>query len=116
MIFYWLAKLARTVRWLFVAPQARDVAHISHKAACPVCGTRENVLRCVVLAIAGKSVNGNQQAAVQCEHTCEECGARWYESPVAKVSVNSVFPAIPRDDIERAADKQWERTFGNVVQ
>lgn len=115
MIFYWLRKLAEKIAWLFKPAQARDVARIRTDSPCPVCGARSNILRCVRMA-AASGTNGHQTPVIMCEHTCTVDGARWYEQPVAKIGVSNVFPAIARNELERAADKAWERGLNNVIQ
>jgi hypothetical protein len=89
MIFYWLTRFWRNLRRLFTPPQARDIARIDPDAPCPVCGARSGKLTC---AWSGTGVD-LALTEVLCTHTCDCCGARWFEKPVAKVTSKDVWPS-----------------------
>ncbi len=102
MIWYWLAKLGDLFVYLFGAVKPRDVAKIDKNAACGVCGARKGRLRTVVLNVP------KQQTKVFCRHTCRQCGARWFEEPVLKVTAAHVWHAVPRNRIEATEDAMFE--------
>lgn len=100
MIFFWLMKLIAKIKWLFVPPQARDVARIDPNAHCPGCNATSGTIRCV------HRRKKDQQLAVLIEHTCSVCGARFFEDPVVGASPERLRPAMARTDIERDEDAE----------
>jgi predicted nucleic-acid-binding Zn-ribbon protein len=105
MIFYWLSKLGDWVVWLFRPADPRDVAKISDRVPCPICGNRKAILRAVSLAAVK---NGKPAQRMNfCQATCTRCGCRWMEEPVVSASPDAILPAIPRTALEEAEDKQY---------
>lgn len=103
MIFYWLRKLIMTIRWLVIAPDEKQFVKINKNLKCPVCGHADGRLRCVEM------LRSNNQTSVLCQHTCNVCGARFYEIPVAKVDSSIVQHSIPRNKLEREEDSATSR-------
>jgi hypothetical protein len=115
MLFIWLRRFARLVVWLFRVPDARDVARVDPNLKCPVCGARNASrpghfpIRCVERA-SGTGEHGGR-IVVLVQHTCVECGARHYGTPVVKVGPDMVGGAIPRNDTEVMDEKLNRSTF-----
>jgi hypothetical protein len=107
MIFYWAINLLRRMAWLFKLPGPQEIARIDRNSPCPICGARAGRLRCVWELGPGpkapKELPPNYK--VQCQHTCNECGGRWFEAPVVKVDPTRVLPSVARDEIEKAEDR-----------
>lgn len=98
MLFYWIIT---GIRWLvrfFTPLSAIDVARIDINAPCPCCGHRSGKLKCALgplppgVAAGARDAGMSVPQAVLCEHTCNVCGARWAEKPVAKVDSVKVQP------------------------
>lgn len=105
MILWWLTCLGDWFVRLFTPLKPIDVARIERNASCPVCGARYGQLRTVVL---NQIAEGKPPVKkVFCEHTCLECGARWFENPVVAINPDVVMPAIARSEIEKMEDKQF---------
>jgi hypothetical protein len=104
LIFYWLRRALYFVGWLFREPDKRQFARIDRNLRCPICGATDGGrLRCVARqAKEGKTIGMKPL----CQHTCLECGARFYEAPVLAVDSALVSPAIARDQIEEREDIQ----------
>lgn len=94
MIFYWLAVVCQSVLWLFKKPTSQQLSRIKENDHCPVCNHQKGIIRAVV-----------RENRVLCQHTCGICGARWHELPVLKSTTETVWPAVPRDDIERLEER-----------
>jgi hypothetical protein len=119
MIFLWVAKIWVFFKVLFAIPKPMDVKRLNRDLKCPVCGGERGRLRCVTREqlVQGRPVT----PMTLCEHTCLECGARFYERPVAEVNPSFVFQAVPRNRLERLADeadanekfRQLERSQAN---
>lgn len=108
MIFYWIISALRQIVWFFRIPKPEELARIDTNAPCPVCGAREGRLRCVLKAKPGPAaknpVIGGQ---ILCQHTCYECGARWFDSPIVKdVDPSKVLASVARTDLEIKEDRQ----------
>ncbi len=108
MLFYWLIVALKRFVWFLRLPKIEDLALVSPDARCPVCGAHEGRLRCVLKAkpgpVAKNPVIGGQ---ILCQHTCAVCGARWFDSPIAKaVDPSKVLPAVARTDLETKEDRQ----------
>ncbi len=107
MIFYYLIQAFRKLTWFFRPPSLRDIARIDPNAPCPVCGERNGKIRCVWQAQPGprppKDLPPNLK--VQCQHSCQQCGARWFEEPIVKVDPTRVLPSAARTDLEKAEDR-----------
>ena len=103
MIFHWLMRLMRYMFWLLIPPRREDLARINPNLRCPVCGASRGRLRCVHKQTAAPPGQPGT-VAVFCQHSCRECGARSFEKPIAAVGPSHVYPAIPRDDVEKAED------------
>jgi len=99
LIFYWLTKLLRGFLWLFRAPTPRDVARIWPDSPCPVCGARHGRLR------ARDIWDSQKRERMLCQHTCLECGARYFEAPVVAFKSGLVWGSLPRDEEEKAEDR-----------
>lgn len=109
MILWWLACLGDWAVRLFTPLKAIDIARIDRNESCPVCGARRGCLRTVVL---NQIAEGKPPVKkIFCEHTCLECGGRWFEAPVVAVNPDLVMPAIARTDIEKLEDKQFGTPF-----
>ena len=106
MIFYWLISILRKFIRLWHIPKPEDLAKIDPNARCPVCGAREGRLRCVWQAEPGpQSKDVPPKYKVQCQHTCDECGARWFEKPVINVDPTKVLSSVARNEHETKEDR-----------
>ena len=90
MILYWLQKFFAFLRWLFVAPNPRDVAHIDPDAKCPACGGKDGKLETVIVGPQSSGEKNSPPAKIQVRHTCNICGAIWGEKPILDVDSTKV--------------------------
>ena len=90
MIFYWLQSFFARLRWLAVPPSPRDVARIDPNAKCPGCGNESGAIACIHKSVWRKVDNTKPATEIGVEvlikHTCEVCGAQWFENPIVKAS------------------------------
>ena len=107
MIWYWLVVGIRRVVWFFRIPDAQEIAKIDPNRWCPVCGAKNGRIRCVIQAEAmAPAKNIPPKTKVLCQHTCNECGARCFEEPVAKEADQStILPSVARTELEKAEDR-----------
>ena len=84
--------------WI-VPPPMKMIAKIDSNKRCPVCGETDGALRTVL-----KQTAESKTLSVFCQHTCNRCGARFYEVPVMKVGPERVYPAVPRTEMEVRED------------
>lgn len=110
MLFYWLILGLRKFVWLFKIPSPQDIARITPRSPCPVCGNSEgNRIRCVWQLQDGPPTKDPQlqmkNTRVLAQRSCALCGARWFENPVVKVDPTRVLPSVARDELEKAADR-----------
>ena len=110
MLFYWLKLALRKIVWLFRAPTQQEIARVDLNLACPVCGGRSGSLRCVSRTDKPTPEDGGlnpELFSILCQHTCNICGAVWYEKPILKqVNVRTVLPSVARTDLEAREDKR----------
>jgi hypothetical protein len=105
MIFYWLALLGDFVVRLFAPVKPRDVARIDVNHPCPCCNFRKGKIRTVKLM---RKVGGRAGLPeIFIEHTCQQCGARWFEATVVRVGPDLIMPGLPRTQLELAADDSY---------
>lgn len=110
MIFYWLIRVVRGFVWLWKLPRPRDLAQIDPNAKCPVCGATAGTLRCIAVETNPRRPKDvPAQYKIMCQHTCSVDGARWFEEPILKSTAATIYPAIPRNDLERSADAERAR-------
>jgi|SRR5208282_2894735 len=111
MLFYWMWKAIRALKWLLVMPSRMEVARIRSSGKCAVCGEFGFVLRCVK-RIAPTEPEEDAKGMILCQKTCRRCGGRSFEKPVFAVSVHEIFPAIARTPLEEKEDT--EMTLGKI--
>jgi hypothetical protein len=104
MIWTWLAQFAlfalRALLPLSWLPEEPREPQIDRNAKCVVCGARDGAL--LAMRPAGEVTPGGlPTSSVLCQHTCNICGARWYEKPV--------YIGENKDDIIHPADQQYIR-------
>lgn len=108
MIWFWLVEFIRKIVKLIRIPNAEEFAIVAPNAKCPVCGHNKGHLRCVLVADPGPNPPKNLQVpgSIKCQHSCEICGARWFDKPiVSKVDSSMVLPCVARTELEAAEDK-----------
>src|ERR1700722_17483973 len=112
MIFFWLIQAIRKMIWYVQIPRLQDVAKIDPNAQCPVCGNRAGRIRCVwqqqqdgPKPPKNEPTLAMRNMKVLAQHTCDECGARWFEKPIADVDPSRVMPGAPRTELEKAEDR-----------
>lgn len=105
MLWYYLVRFVAWLKYLLGPVTARDVARVRASAPCPVCGAKNGTLRCVERQNT-QGVNGRPAVMIVAQHTCGDCGARWFERPVLKLSQNMVWASIPRNEAEKTEDAQ----------
>ena len=106
MIFHWLLQLFRWLARLVISPPPLALAKIDVNARCPVCGHQRGRLRAVEVNASQTDVPQNMTL---CQHTCKDCGARWFERTIVKVNPGFVWPAVARDALEEKEDKAQQR-------
>lgn len=108
MIWYWLKMVLWRVVWFFRTPDLQDISKISKDVPCPVCGNRDGRLRCVQRPTKPATEDGTYALGsfeILCQHTCNECGAEWFEKPVIKsVTSKTVLPSVARNELESSDD------------
>ena len=106
MLFYWLISILRKFIRVWHIPKPEDLAKIDPNARCPVCGAHEGRLRCVWQAEPGpQSKDVPPKYKVQAQHSCRQCGARWFEAPVIKIDPTRVLPSVARNELEAKEDR-----------
>jgi hypothetical protein len=108
MIFFYVIQLIRKIIWLFRIPKPEQVAYIDENAHCPVCAASKGRLRCVVQVKQGPRPEKDilPPMKVVCQHTCEKCGARWFDPPISrKATPETVLPSVPRTELEQKEDR-----------
>ena len=111
MIWYWIALSFQFIARLILPVRPRDIARIDPNSPCPICGARSGKLRAVELG----NPELQRSFATSCEHTCDMCGAQWYEDPVVKVGPDRIRPSIARTPLEEKMDAAvWKSQYGRI--
>jgi hypothetical protein len=108
MILYWLIVVIKKIVWFFRIPKPEDLARVDENARCPNCGWRKGKLRCVLKAKPGpRSRDVLPEGVILCQHTCDICGASWFDKPIAKnVTPATVLPSVARTELEVKQDRR----------
>jgi len=89
MIWHRLHLMFRAVMQFILPLPASAFARIDPNSPCPSCGAALGIIRCV-----------ERGGKILVQHSCGVCGGRWHEEPIVKVNPSTVWPSVPRSDLE----------------